>query len=255
MRAIIKLHLKENIQKGSFIIYGILGTLITLMVVFSLEFSVNGSEVTTDYAIYGVQWTILTVIAALAGVSFSMNVIANHRQGSKRELLRLHGLSIARQYLGIFIANVLVSSTMALILCLGMFAQILIRGLEIKLINIFISLSIYLLACASVTTFISLLSLILPATLVALLGIFITLMGSQRGVFLILAGNKGGLFGKTTGALLKILPPLDEFGELIRDVFMSEAVDYNKFFTCGLYIWLLLGITFIIIKVVSRNEG
>lgn len=51
MKAVIKLHLKENIKKNSFIIFGILGTIITLIVLFQLEFSVNGVQATSDHAV------------------------------------------------------------------------------------------------------------------------------------------------------------------------------------------------------------
>lgn len=109
MKAVIKLHLKENIKKNSFIIFAILGTIVSLIVLFELEFSVNGMKSTSDYAIYGIQWRILSIIACLAGVTLSMNVIANHRQGTKRELLKLHGLPVYKQYLslicGIFYAR------------------------------------------------------------------------------------------------------------------------------------------------------
>ncbi len=255
MKAVIKLHLKENIKKGSFIIYGVLGTLITLFLLFQLKFSSTVGSPTSDYAIYGVQWTILSVIASLAGVSFSMNIIGNHRVGTKRELLQLHGLPIYKQYLSLFLGNVIVTSLMALILCMGMFSQIIIKGLDVNFIGLVMAVLFYLLGTATVTIFVSLLSLLLPSALATLFGVFITIVGSIKGLLLIMLGNRGGLFGKVMGAFLKLAPPLDEFAEITRDVFLNEFIDYNKLFSSLLYLWFLIGVVFLITKVVAANEG
>lgn len=254
MKALIKLHLKENIKKGSFIIYGILGTLVTLIVLFEMEFSVNGSAATSDYSIYGVQWNILSVIASLAGVAFSMGIISNHRQGTKRELLKLHGLSTRKQYIGLVSGNIIVTTLMALILCTGMFVQIVVKGTEITLIGFIISIIIYLSATMTVTILVSLLTLILPSAPASLLGIFITLIGSARGTLQLSVGNSGGIFGKVIGGMLNLVPPLDQFGELTRDFFMSEFSSYNKLFRTSLYLWVLVGLAYLAIKVVARRE-
>lgn len=254
MKGVIKLHLKENIKKNSFLIFGILGTIITLIVVFQLEFSVNGSQATSDYAIYGVQWTILSLIASLAGVSLSMNVIANHRQGSKKELLKLHGLAIDKQYLSLVSGNVLVTSLMALILCIGMFIQIAVKGGGITFTGFIIAIVFYLLTTMTATILISLLTLILPAAIAALVGVIGIFLGSVKGTLEISVGNSGGLFGKIMAGLLKFLPPLDQFSEITRDFFMGEFSDFSKLFSSLFYLWLLIGITYLVIKVVARNE-
>lgn len=231
MKAVSKLHLKENIKKNSFLIFGILGTIVTLIVVFQLEFSVNGGRASSDYALYGVQWTILSVIASLAGVSLSMNVLSNHKKGSKRELLKLHGLAIDKQYLSLISGNVLVTSLMALILCIGLFIQIAIKGGEITAIGFIMAITFYLLTVMTATILISLLTLILPPAVASIVGIMTIFLGSVKGSLEISVGNSGGLFGKIMTGLLKFIPPLDQFAELTRDFFMGEFSDFNKLFS------------------------
>lgn len=255
MKAVIKLHLKENIKKNSFLMFGILGSIVTLIVLFQLKFSVNGTQVTSDYALYGVQWNLLSVIASLAGVSLSMNVISNHRQGTKRELLKLHGLSIDKQYLGLMSGNVVVTTLMALILCIGMFIQIVVKGVDTSILGLIMAILFYLLTVIIATVLISLLTLVLPSAVAALVGIMATVLGSVRGSLELVVGNKGGLFGSIMTAFLKLVPPLDQFGQISRDFFMGEFSNFNKLFSSLLYLWILIGITYLITKVVARNEN
>lgn len=254
MKGVIKLHLKENIKKNSFLIYGILGSIVTLIVLFQLEFSVNGGQATSDYAVYGVQWTLLSIIASLGGISLSMNVMSNHRQGSKRELLKLHGLSLDKQYLSLVTGNVLVTTLMALILCIGMFIQIALKGGGITIIGIIMAITFYLLTAMTATILISLLTLILPQALGALVGIIGIFLGTARGTLEISVGNSGGLFGNIMAVLLKLLPPIDKFSELTRDFFMREFSDFSKLFSSLFYLWLLIGITYLAIRLVAKNE-
>lgn len=54
---------------------------------------------------------------------------------------------------------------------------------------------------------------------------------------------------------LKFLPPLDSFGQLIIDFFMKEFSDFSKLFSSLFYLWLLIGVTYLLTKVVERNEN
>lgn len=255
MKAVIKLHFKKNIKKNSFLMFGILGSIVTLIVLFQLEFSVNGMQATSDYAIYGVQWNLLSVIASLAAVSLSMNVISNHREGTKRELLKLHGLTIGKQYLSLISGNIIVTTFMALILCIGMFIQIAVKGGNITALGFIVAIFFYLLTVVAIAILISLLTLIFPPALAALFGIIATVLGSVRGGLELVVGNKGGLFGNVMTVFLKFLPPLDKFGQLTRDFFMREFSDFNKLFGSLFYLWILIGLTYLITKVVAKNEN
>ena len=226
-----------------------------MIVLFELEFSVNGMKSTSDYAIYGIQWRILSIIACLAGVTLSMNVIANHRQGTKRELLKLHGLPVYKQYLSLISGNIIVAFLMALILCLGMFVQIIIKGTDVTFFGFLMALFFYLLTILISTLFISLLTIIFPSVVAALLGIMIIILGNLRGTLEIIIGNKGGIFGNIMTVFLKFLPPLDSFGQLIIDFFMKEFSDFSKLFSSLFYLWLLIGVTYLLTKVVERNEN
>ena len=68
------------------------------------------------------------------------------------------------------------------------------------------------------------------------------------------------MFGSVAVFFLKLIPPLDQFGNLIRDFFMWEFFDhgklyYGKLFGSLFYLWALIGITYLTVKVVARNEN
>lgn len=254
MSALIKLHIKENLRKNTFIIFAVIGGLISLAIMTSGTFTVNDVEMSSEYAQFGYQWQFLTLISSLAAVSLSMGVIPKHREGNTMEMLKLHGLGYSDQYVGRIIGNVILSSIMALILTVGMTVNILVKGMEFSLINYLASIGIYLLASFGVTVLTSLLSLIFAPAITALFGVFISGVGFIRGMFLIMVGNMGGTFGVVMTALLRLVPPIDSFGELARDVFFSEFSNWNSFFSGLIYLWILLGVCFVLVKVVSRYE-
>jgi len=254
MKAVIKLHLKENIKKNSFIIFAVLGSIVTLVVLSQMQFTVNGVQATSDYAIYGIQWRILSLMASLAGVALSMNVISNHKEGSKRELLKLHGLPVYKQYLSLISGNLIVTSIMALILCTGLFIQILIKGGNMTVSGILAGVFFYLLTITCATLFVSLFTLIFPPVEDVLLEILAIALGSLRGTLHLIVGNMGGLFGTVTSFFLKLIPPLDAFGQLTRDFFMDSFSDYRTLFSCLFYLWALTGISYFLTRVVTRNE-
>ncbi len=254
MLALIKLHIKENLRKNTFIIFAVIGGLISLAIMTSGTFTVNAVDVSSDYAQFGYQWQFLTLISSLAAVSLSMGVISKHREGNAMEMLKLHGLSYSDQYISRILGNVILSIIMALILTIGMTVNILIKGMEFSLISYLGSIGIYLLASFGVTVFVSLLSLIFAPAITALFGVFISGVGFLRGMLLIGVGNMGGMFGKVMTGLIKLVPPIDNFGELARDVFFKEFSNWNLFFSGLIYLWGLIGACFIIVKVVSRYE-
>lgn len=120
MTALIKLHLKEILRKNTFIIFGILGGLISILVITSGSFSVNSVGADSEYAQFGFQWVFLTIISSLAAVSLSMGVISKHREGNSMDILKLHGLDTSNQYLSLITGNVIVSLIMGLLLTIGM---------------------------------------------------------------------------------------------------------------------------------------
>lgn len=254
MKALIKLHIKENLRKNTFIIFAIIGGLISLLVLTSGTFTTNTVGADSDYAQFGYQWIFLTLISSLAGVSLSMSSIPKHREGQNIEILKLHGLSIESQYIGKTLGSVLVSIFMGLLLTLGMVINLILKGMDINILGFLGSIATYLLATISVTLIVSLLSMFFSAPITALFGVFITVMGFIRGTLLIVLGNKGGLFGNVMSFFLGLVPPLDGFGEMARDLFFREVSNWNIFFGNLVYVWVLVGIVYISIKVVSRHE-
>lgn len=255
MKAVIRLHLKENIKKNSFIAFGIIGVLLTVLLLFNMEFSYNGVTATTDYAVYGFQWTIIAAVASMVGVVLSSVAIGKHREERRSELLRTHGLSMDRQYQSIILGNVIVSCAMGLLLLTGMVIQVIIKNADITFINMVSAILIYWIAIASISILISLLSLLIPAAFSALLGIFIIIVGLFRGTFLLYVRNRGGIFGDVMSFLLQVFPPLDDFNQLTRDIFMGELLDIHRLLGVLIYVWIIIAIVFIATKVVGKHEA
>lgn len=254
MSALIKLHIKENLRKNTFIIFAIIGGLISLVIISSGTFTVNSAQVSSEYAQLGYQWQFLTLISSLAAVSLSMSVIPKHREGNTMELLKLHGLSYSNQFISRIIGNVLLAILMAVILKIGMTVNIIIKGTDFSLINYLGSIGVYLFAGIGIAILVSLLSLVFAPAITALFGVFISGVGFLRGILLISVGNMGGPFGKVMTGLLNLIPPIDNFGELARDVFFGEVSNWNILFGSAIYLWVLIGVTYLTVKVVSQNE-
>ena len=143
---------------------------------------------------------------------------------------------------------------MALILCTGLFIQILIKGGNMTVSGILAGVFFYLLTITCATLFVSLFTLIFPPVVDALLEILAIALGSLRGTLQLIVGNMGGLFGTVTSFFLKLIPPLDAFGQLTRDFFMDSFSDYRTLFSCLFYLWALTGISYFLTRVVTRNE-
>ncbi len=255
MKGMIKLVLKENLRKNSFVVYGFLGALVTVLILFNMEYSVNGVAATTDHAVYGFQWNVLLFIASLAGVILSATGVSTHREGGRVELLRLHGLGISDQYQGVIFANGLVSMAMGLVLLCGMLLQVVAKGPETTVLAMLFAILIYLLAVVTMSTITSALTLVMAPAFSALFGFIIAGVGFFRGGLLLMVGNRGGLFGKGMGAVLSIFPPIDQFGEVVRDVFLLTFSDGHKLFGLLLYLWVVIGFIVIGTKVVGKREG
>ncbi|WP_425539675.1 hypothetical protein [Microaceticoccus formicicus] len=254
MLALIKLHIRENMKKNTFIIFAIIGAIVSIAVVTSGSFTVNAQENISKYAQFGYQWRFLILISSFAAVSLSMAVISKHREGNTMDLLKLHGLSPRNQYLSRILGNVLITLFMAIILTIGMTVNILAKGIEVNVLNYLGSISIYILASVGVAIYVTLFSMLFAPAITALFGILISAVGFLRGILLISVGNMGGVFGKIMTVLIKLAPPIDNFGELARDLFFNEFSNWNMFLNCLISLWILVGITYFVVMVVSRHE-
>lgn len=254
MTAFIKLHLKENFKKNAFILFGIIGALVTVVFFSAGSLSINNSMSDSNYAQYGYQWTLLSIMAALAAIALSMGNVEKHRIGPKAEMLRLHGLSLEKQYSGIAIGNILVAITVAMILLIGMIVSIFVKQPEISILGFFLAIGIYIISIITTGLVISLFTVIMPPAVAALLGITFVILGSMKGLLSLLIENMGGIFNTVFGTLLKLVPDINGFGQLSRDAFFGEAIDIHELFGNLIYLWILIGVFYLIIKGVIKNE-
>lgn len=255
MLELSKLHLKENSKGKIFILFGIIGALITIFVSSSVTFSTNvGGGFSSDYGQYGFQWTFLTFLACLGAVSLSMNTIEKHRKGSFSDLLSLHGLEKKDQYRELALGNVLVSVLMAMILLVGMIVSLFIKQPDFFLFGLVLAILNYLLASSTMAIVMIILSLVFPSVISGLFGVILTILGGLRGILEIILANKGGVFAKVTSVLIKAVPPISNFGQISRDSFFGEFTDWNLLFENLFYIWIVIGILLIVSGLVAKNE-
>lgn len=255
MKALVKLKLKENRKGSIFIIFAILGILLSLLVTSSVTFSTNvGGDVSTDYSQYGYQWTFLSFLASLAAVSLSMNTVEKHRKGNFSELLTLHGLGKQDQYRALALANVGLVVQMGLVLILGMVISLFIKKPDFSLIGFVLAVINYLGGAITMALIMSLLTLVFPSVVSGLLGILLSLLGTGRSLFEILVANKGGLFGQVGTLFFKLVPSLSSFGQVSRDLFFGEFTDWQILLENAFYLWALIGVLYLTTWVVSKNE-
>ncbi len=254
MTAFIKLHLQENFKKNAFILFGIIGGLITAIFMSAGTLSFNNTMVNSLYAEYGYQWTLLTILASLAAVALSMNNVEKHRMGPKVQMLEIHGLSKEKKYFGIVYGNILVALTVSLILLIGMIISIFVKQPEVTAIGFIKALLLYGLGLVTTTTLISLFTINMPPAVAALVSIFFVIIGSMRGTLLIIVKNMGGIFGTMMSKILLLVPDINGYGQLARDAFFGESLNYHQLFGHLLYLWILAGILYIIVKGVVQFE-
>lgn len=251
---LILLKMKEGKKKSAFIVFAILGSIITL-IVSATTFSTNANyDLSSDYSQYGFQWTALSLIAALASVSLSSNSVEKHRRGQFSDLISLNGIGKKHQYWSLVIANIITSLQMALVLIAAMTLSFIIKKPDITFLSYLSALLSYLLLVSCVTVIITGLSFIFSPIVCNLLGVMLVILGSLRGVLDIVVGNLGGVVSVVLRNLLKLMPPISSFGQLSRDLFFGEFNSWNLFFSCLLYCWIALGVLMVIIYGVVKNE-
>ena len=254
MKALIKLKIKENLNKTSFLFFAIIGGLISLFVISSITFTTNSPELSSEYQQYGFQWTLLSFMASLAAIALGMGNLYNHRRSQNKDLLRLHGLTVERQYQAISVASITISSLMGLILLLGMVISLVIKGNQIHLLGLLGAILIYILGITTVSLILTLLSLFLKPSLTGLLGILLVLLGSGKGIISLMVANTGGFFSKLGQVFLSFLPALDTYSRFARDMFFGEFSFNQEFLKIGIYTWIVFGLLYLGIKGVASYE-
>ncbi|MDO5028136.1 MAG: hypothetical protein Q4E36_02615 [Bacillota bacterium] len=248
------LKLKEGRKKSSFVVYALVGSFMTLIISF-MTFSTNQNlDISSDYGQYGYQWTGLILLAALASVSICAPSAGRHKKGNFTDLLSLHGLKKKDQYWGIFLANVITSFQMALLLGLAMLVSLLIKRPASSPLNFILASLVYLTAISSVSFLITGLSFFISPLALNLIGVLLVILASLRGVLDIVLGNLGGAFPNFLRLILKALPPIGSFATIARDLFFGEFSSWNLLFSSLFYLWLLLGLVALIIHGVAKYE-
>lgn len=252
MGAFISLKVREGKTKSLFLVFGILGFLVTLLI-FSASFSTNTShDVSSDYVQYGFQWTSLSLLAAVGAVSLSSLSVDKHREGNFSDLISLHGLRKKDQYWGLLVANIFLSLQMAVVLILAMTLSLVVKQPDITVVSFLLATLNYLLAVTCVSMLITGLSFFLPPIPCNLLGLLMVILGSIQGTLDLIIGNLGGTYALVLRSLLKVMPPLSTFGQISRDLFFGEFSSWNTFLSCLFYLWILLGLVALVIKGVKK---
>ena len=242
-----KLHINENLSKSSFIIFAIIGLIITFLAR-GMKVTAPGVNTSGDFGNYGVQWTIISLISALACVTLTTGSFKNHLKTDLPDILKVHGLNLNKQINHIFKANVIISMMMGILLLLGLLINILTERPKISLIGFLLAIIIYLLTIFVVNLVMGMLNLLFNSAAASLFGIFFVIVGALKGILTFVLEMQGGLFAEILVKVLYIFPPINDLSKIARDLFLGDFNNFALVGQCLLYVWILIGLYYLVMK-------
>jgi len=245
---LVKLHIRENLSKSSFVIFAIIGILITAFVSSSISLSAPGVNSNSEYSQYATAWTLTNMLAALAAITLSMGSFRKHLASGLVDILKVHSKSLDKQVSEIIRADVIISLVMGLVLLVGMVINVIINQPSISIVGFILAIIVYLIAILTSSLLMSVFNLILPPAPAALFGVFFVIVGAMREIFRLIVEMTGGVFGQVMTYILNIFPPISVFGEIERDLFFGSFTNYRALIHSLIYLWLLLGILYLVKK-------
>jgi hypothetical protein len=252
MKALIKLHIKENAKGKSFILFGILGGLVSVILLTGGLVIVDNNPTEEIISQFGTQWKLLSIMSGFAAVTVSMGTIERHRREKRTELLALHGLSLDRQLRSLAIGNGIVSIMLSAVLALVLVLLVLFGQAPTNLFGFAAAFITYLLTTGIVALIVSVLNMFLPSIVVAVLGVFLVLIGSFHQIIQGMFLNNGQLVGRILGKAMNLFPPLDVFNRLTRSLFFLECNGGQDLIVFLIFIWLTMTIVYLVSKGMSR---
>lgn len=254
MKALIKLHIKENARGRSFILFGILGGLVSLVLLTGGLVIVDNNPTEEIISQFGTQWKFLSILSGFAAVAVSMGTIERHRKEKRTELLVLHSLSLDRQLFSLAIGNGIVSIMLSAILSLVLVFIVIFGQVPTNFFGFAAAFASYLLTAGIVALIVSVLNMFLPGAVAAVLGVFLVMIGSFHQIIQGMFLNNGQLVGRILGKAMNLLPPLDVFNRLTRSLFFLEFSDGRDLTVFLIFIWLTMTAVYLASKGVGRCE-
>lgn len=245
---LVKLHIRENLSKSSFVIFAIIGILITAFVSSSISLSAPGVNSNSEYSQYATAWTLTNMLAALAAITLSMGSFRKHLSSGLVDMLKVHGKSLDKQVSEIIRADAIISIAMGLVLLVGMVINVIINRPSVTFLGFILAIIVYLIAILTSSLLMAVFNLILPPAPAALFGVFFVIVGAMREIFRLIVEMTGGVFGQVMTHILNIFPPIGVFGEIERDLFFGSFTNYRSLVHSLIYLWLLLGILYLVKK-------
>jgi hypothetical protein len=253
MKALIKLHIKENAKGRSFILFGILGGLVSLILLTGGLVIVDNNPTEEIISRFGTQWKFLSMMSGFAAVAVSMGTIERHRKEKRTELLALHGLGLDRQLFSLAMGNGLVSIMLSAILALILVFIVIFGQAPTNLFGFAAAFVSYLITTGIVALIVSVLNMVLPSVVAAVLGVFLVLIGSFHHIIQGMLLNNGQLAGRILGKAMNLFPPLDVFNRLTRSLFFLELNGGQDLTIFLIFIWLTMTTVYLASKGVSRH--
>lgn len=245
---LVKLHIRENLSKSSFVIFAIIGILITAFVSSSISLSAPGVNSNSEYSQYATAWTLTNMLAALAAITLSMGSFRKHLSSGLVDILKVHGKSLDKQVSEIIESDAIISIAMGLVLLVGMVINVIINRPSVTFLGFILAIIVYLIAILTSSLLMAVFNLILPPAPAALFGVFFVIVGAMREIFRLIVEMTGGVFGQVMTHILNIFPPIGVFGEIERDLFFGSFTNYRSLVHSLIYLWLLLGILYLVKK-------
>ena len=249
-----KLHIKESLNKASFIIFAIIGLLITFLAK-GIEITAPGVNTSGEFGNYGVQWVVLSFISSLSAVTLSTGSFNKYLSTDLPDVLRVHGLSLNKQLSYIFRADIFISMLMGILFLIGMLINIIIERPCISILGFLIAIIVYLITILIINIIMGIFNLVLPSSIAALLGVFFVVIGVSKGIFNFILEVQGGIFADIMIKVLNIFPPINDFGKIARDLFLGEFNNIKLLAQSLLYLWIIIGLYYLLKKWKFGNEN
>lgn len=249
-----KLHIKENLNKSSFIIFAIIGLLITFLAR-GMEITAPGVSTNSDFGNYGVQWNIISLISSLAAVTLTTGSYEKYLISDLPDILRVHGLSLSKQFTYIFKADTFISMIMGLLLLIGMFINIIIERPALNVLGFLMAIVIYLFTIFIVNMIMGILNLLFKPAASSLFGVFFVVIGVLRGILDFILEMQGGIIADILVKMLYIFPPINDLGKIARDLFLGDFNNLRVLGQCLLYSWILFGLYYVVKRWKVGNES
>lgn len=244
MMVIMKNALRERIRrKELYIVAAIALLLLLLLGSGAATLSIDGKAVTGFSSMFGVLLSTVNVVSCILAVVLSLKTIPNEYEQKTSHLIWIRGISQCQYHAQLALANLCSSVFSAGILYLGIVVYTVMHKEFSCLWRLIPAFFVLCVSVAVVSSFVSVLSIVLPSFLVGILGAVCAVTGCFHTLLELLQNILGGFSGTLLKGLLIITPDLASIEKQAENIVFSRSVQLHVILSGLLAIYIIsLGI-------------